>query len=161
MMPDADMCGKEQQQQSERKKDSNSNGDSPMHMHVGLNWKSDPRVTQKTPSSGLSDICNLRVKDLLLLRGRLLQLLIELRLQSLPLASLRPLCRDRLLQRRVTRLHRRDQILLLDWAGSKSQKHGGSASMERGEWIRLGSGSASGSVTIGSACAPFSSCWPC
>lgn len=57
-----------------------------------------------TPSSGLSDLCDLRVKDLLLLRGRLLQLFIELGLQSLLLAPLRLLCADRMLQRRVTRL---------------------------------------------------------
>jgi hypothetical protein len=51
----------------------------------------------------MSDLCKLRVEDLLLLRGRLLQLFIELRLQSLLLAPLRLLCDDRLLQRRVTR----------------------------------------------------------
>ena len=83
----------------------------------------EPRDSQMTPSSGQSDLCNLRAEDLLLLRGRLLQLFIELGLQPLLLAPLRLLRADQLLQRRVTRLQRRDQVLLLDWAENKSQKN--------------------------------------
>ena len=112
---------KEQQHMSERKKVSNPNGDSPMHQRPKRSG--DPRVSQLPPARGLSDLCNLRVEDLLLLRGGLLQLFIELGLQPLLLAPLRLLRVDRMLQRCVTRLQRRDQVLLLDWAENKSQKN--------------------------------------